>query len=63
MEDEGDRFSREVQPVLDFLKSGSSTEVVRIDTTGAAPNSWGPVNDQLQALAPELAAVLTGRSS
>ena len=74
VEEEADRFSREVQPVLTFLETGSNTAVVRVDTsTGRASSAGGKtaqqaavldrINEQIDQFPVEVMDVLLGRSS
>merc|ERR1711871_589682 len=62
VEEEADRFSREVQPGVDFLATSGHTSVLRIDTTDASTNSWGPLTEQISSFPPAVIDILEGRS-
>ena len=62
VEEEADRFSREVQPVLDFVAS-SNTQVVAVDTSDSSPNSWGPLSDQIKEVPSNIFDILVDRAS
>ena len=62
VEEEADRFSREVQPVVSFLENGSHTPVVQVDTSDAAPNSWDSITEQVAQFPEAVKDVLLGRS-
>jgi adenylate kinase family enzyme/nucleoside diphosphate kinase len=62
VEEEADRFSREVQPVIDFLSASGHTPVLRVDTTNASASSWEPVTDQIACFPPAMIDILEGRS-